>query len=122
MTDFSIGDKVLVIRNSDNLVFQGIIQNITSEYINKGAKHWGKEECIYISFPIETYNKLLLQGSPIFCTTNGINKNCYISNLEDLKVCEVTDNLMIYPIEYKISWDKINSILITKKAYVINKI
>jgi len=37
-------------------------------------------------------------------------------------VCKVNDNLIIYPIEYKISWDKIVSMLITKKAYTINKI
>lgn len=122
MTDFSIGNRVLVVRNSDNQTSQGIIQNITSEYINKGAKHWGLEECIYISFPEETYNQLLLQGSPLFCTINGIYTNCYISNLQDLKVCKVNDNLIIYPIEYKISWDKIVSMLITRKAYTINKI
>jgi hypothetical protein len=120
MTDFSIGNKVSIVRNSDKLISEGTIQNITSEYINKGAKHWGKEECIYISF--ETYDKLLLRGSPIFCTINGINKHCYINNLEDLSVCEITDNIMVNPYEYKISWDNIVSMLITKKAYTINKI
>jgi hypothetical protein len=113
--------------------YEGTVRNIRYSYINKGAKHFGKEKNVYVSFlSADAYNNLLLRGSMIFCNINYVPFNCYISDIEKdtnnsitkLQVC-IYDDENIYdlnPTKYTVSVDQIESILITDTAFTFSKL
>jgi len=77
------------------------------------------------------YHNLLLQGSMIICLIHGSLLNCYITNIvkDDSNIIiniEVAifdeDKIKLYPITYKIDPNNIDSMLITEKAYDIQKL
>jgi hypothetical protein len=116
-----------------NFRYDGVVKNICMNYINRGAKHFGKEKVVYISFvDIEAYNNLLLKGSKVMCYIYGNLLNCYItsiikdgsSNINYLEVA-IYDDEDIYrknPILYTIDINKIDSMLITDNGYLIKKL
>ena len=113
--------------------YEGTVRNIRYSYINRGAKHFGKEKNIYVSFlSAAAYNNLLFRGSRIFCNINNFPFNCYISEIEKdtnnsitkLDVC-IYDDENIYdinPKKYTITVDHIESMLITDTAFTFSKL
>jgi hypothetical protein len=113
--------------------YEGIVRNIRYSYINKGAKHWGKEKNVYVSLLSTTaYNNLLMKGSMIFCNINNVPFNCYISEIEKdannsitkLEVCMYDDENLhdLNARKYTITVDHIESILITDTAFTFSKL
>jgi len=115
-----------------NFRYEGTVKNIRYHYINGGAKQFGKEKVVYISFmDLEAYNNLLLQGSHIMCYVHNTLMTCYITTIArdssnkiyKLEVAIYDDENIIrpYPIVYNIDVSNIDSMLITEKMYQIQK-
>uniref|UniRef100_A0A6C0L905 Uncharacterized protein n=1 Tax=viral metagenome TaxID=1070528 RepID=A0A6C0L905_9ZZZZ len=115
-----------------NFRYEGTVKNIRYHYINGGAKQFGKEKVVYISFmDLEAYNNLLLQGSHIMCYVHNTLMTCYITTIArdssnkiyKLEVAIYDDENIIrpYPIVYNINVSNIDSMLITEKMYQIQK-
>uniref|UniRef100_A0A6C0JNK2 Uncharacterized protein n=1 Tax=viral metagenome TaxID=1070528 RepID=A0A6C0JNK2_9ZZZZ len=113
--------------------YEGTVSSIKYNYKNRGAKHLGKEKVIYVSFMDSyAYHNLLLIGSKIFCLLYGANINCYITNILknnsniitslEVSIFDDEDTIRINPIIYKIDPKNIESMLITEKAYQIQKL
>jgi len=110
--------------------YDGTVHCKKYRYINRGNKHFGKKNNVFISFiDHNAYNKLLLKGSPIICTINNSTMNCYIitiirdnsNNIVQLEVAEDDDEKIItpFPLIYKIKFDQVESMLIISDAYKI---
>jgi len=113
--------------------YEGTVRNIRYSYINRGAKHFGKEKNVYVSFlSAAAYNNLLLKGSRIFCNINNFPFNCYISEIEKdsnnniikLEVCIYDDENFhdLNARKYTITVDNIESMLITDTAFTFSKL
>jgi hypothetical protein len=116
-----------------NFRYEGTVKNIRYHYINRGAKDWGKEKVVYISFiDTESYNNLLLQGSNIMCYVHGNLLFCYITTISrdssnniwklEVAVYDDEDTVRPFPITYNIPIDNIEAMLITSKVYQIQKV
>ena len=100
MSNFKIGDVIKITKNYEN--FEGIIKNIC----------WKNN--IYVSFSNkEIYNKLLINGSQLFCYVKGVCIYCFISNKEKLKVSQNTEILTLFENEFDIELSDIVSMLIS---------
>jgi len=115
--------------------YEGTVKNIKYHYKNRGAKHFGKEKAIYIGFmDSSAYDNLLLQGSMIFCYIHNSLLNCYITRIVkntsniitslQVAIYDDEDNIIkpFPPITYNIDMKYVDSMLITEKAYQIEKL
>jgi len=112
--------------------YDGTVKNITSTYINKAMKGYGKEKRLYVSFIDENaYHVLLTKGSLIMCYINNTLFNCTIVNLvrdnsNNIAIMEVSidddENISLFPIIFKTAFNNIVAMLITEQAYSISKL
>jgi hypothetical protein len=116
-----------------NFRYDGTVKTIREQYINRGAKHFGKERAVYVGFIDKcVYDNILMQGSMIMCYIHNNLLNCFIRNvLRDISgvitsmqvaIYDDEDITNFYPITYTIDTSKIDSMLITDKTYIIQKL
>jgi hypothetical protein len=116
-----------------NFRYDGVVKNICMNYINRGAKHFGKEKVVYISFvDLEAYHNLLLQGSRIMSYIHGNLLTCFITTISRdssnniikllVAIYDDDDIMKPFPITYNIDLSKVECMLISDKAYQIQKV
>jgi len=119
--------------NNKNFRYDGTVKTIKEHYINQGAKHLGKERAVYVGFIDKcVYDNILMQGSKIMCYIHNNLLNCYIRNIVkdasgiitsmQVAIYDDEDIQRPYPITYTIDTSKIDSMLITNKGYIIQKL
>ena len=115
-----------------NFRYEGTIRNIRYHYINRGAKHFGKEKVVYISFmDTDAYNNLLLHGTNVMCYVHNNLLCCYITTIArdssnniwklEVAIYDDEDITRSCPVVYTINLSNIESMLITDKGYNIQK-
>jgi len=112
--------------------YDGTVNNVIESYINKAAKHFGKERGVYISFidDKKAYRELLMRGSKLMCFVNNTLMHCYIDtiiydnsgNIASLIVAEEEETFRPFPLTYTVPFENIDSILITSKAYDVARL
>jgi hypothetical protein len=116
-----------------NFRYDGTVKTIREHYINRGAKYFGKERAVYVGFIDKcVYDNILMKGSMIMCYIHNNLLNCFIRNvLRDISGVITSMEVAIYddediakicPITYTIDTSKIDSMLITDKAYIIKNL
>jgi len=109
------------------------VKTIKEQYINRGAKHFGKERAVYIGFIDKcVYDNILMKGSKIMCYIHNNLLNCFIQNIVkdasgiitsmQVAIYDDEDIQRPYPITYTIDSSKIDSMLIIDQAYIIQKL
>lgn len=113
--------------------YDGTVKSVNFSYINKAAKHFGKERDVYISFidDKKAYRELLMRGSKLMCFVNNTLMHCYIDtilhdnsgNIARLIVAEEEEETFRpFPTTFTVPFENIDSILITSKAYDVARL
>jgi hypothetical protein len=111
--------------------YDGTVKTIKEQCINKTSKVLVKERVVYIGFIDKcVYDNLLMKGSKIICFIHNNLLNCFIRNIvkdvsgviTSIQVAIYDDQDKPYPITYTIDTTKIDSMLITNEAYIIQKL
>jgi len=116
-----------------NFRYDGTVKTIKEQYINRGAKNFGKERAVYIGFIDKcVYDNILIKGSKIICYIHSTLLNCFIRNVVkdtsgvitsmQVAIYDDDDIQRPYPITYTIDTSNIDSMFITNQGYIIQKL
>jgi hypothetical protein len=122
--------------HNKNFRYDGTVKSIKEQYVNQDTKNFVKERVVYVGFIDKcVYDKILIQGSKIMCYIHNNLLNCFILNIMkdasgiiskmQVAIYDDDDIQLPYPITYTtytIDTSKIDSMLITDKTYIIQKL
>ena len=128
-----IGDRVSVTERTNNEIsFEGTVVFITVAPIHKCFPYGNTTEYIYIKFDKEkAYLSWLKRGSPLIVYRSSLDKCVVreiISNGDKFQSVTVGSEYSLFPpicisgVDYTITPDKIDSMLIWRQAYNIQRI
>ena len=124
-SEFCVGDVVNVTRKETGKRFKGVVSFLEMAPVNRAQKNGDQTEYIYVKFEDRSaYSSWLQRGSSVMIQRKYRSIQKYIlCQFDDSRVTAINDNggyLMNIP-EVEISADDIDSILIWRVAYTIEK-
>lgn len=125
-SEFCVGDVVNVTRVETGKQFKGVISFLEMGPVNRGIKNGDQTEYIYVKFEDRTaYLSWLTRGSAVMVQRKYRSIKKYIlCQFEDNHVTAIHDDggYLINIPEVEISADDIDSMLIWRAAYTIEKV
>jgi hypothetical protein len=124
-SEFYVGDVVNVTRDETGKKFKGVISFIEMAPVNRSQKNGDQTEYIYVKFEDRSaYSSWLTRGSSVMLQRKYRSVKKYIlCQLDDDRMTAIRDDggYLINIAEVEISEDDIDSMLIWRVAYTIEK-
>jgi len=125
-SEFCVGDVVNVTFDGTGKRFKGVVSFLEMAPVNRGIKNGDQTEYIYVKFEDRTaYSSWLTRGSAVMVQRKYRSIKKYIlCQFDDHRITAIHDDggYLQNALEVEISEDDIDSMLIWRAAYTIEKV
>jgi hypothetical protein len=124
-SEFCVGDVVNVTYNNTGQQFKGVVSFLEMAPINRSIKNGDQTDYIYVKFEDrDVYSTWLQRGSAVMVQRKYRSIQKYIlCHFDDVRITAIHDDggYLVNALEAEISADDIDSMLIWRVAYSIEK-